>query len=252
MERESRSVIILGAQSAIAEALARCLAAQNDRLLLVGRNAERLEVIASHLRVLGARDVLVRCHDLADPTSGGLEHFANWVSDLGGRVDAVAICHGVLGNQMHAQSDLQQTVKIVQVNFASAVLWATLAALQFDRQGYGRLLVVGSVAGDRGRRTNYVYGSTKAGLVTFVQGLNHRFAGRDIRAVLVKPGLIDTPMTDGMDKSSPLWATPDVVAQVMVRALDGGHEVVYAPRRWFIIMSIIKVLPRWLFNRLSI
>lgn len=252
MGYEARTAVILGAQSAIAEAFAKRLAERRMKIVLVGRNAARLDTIREGLLVQGAPDIFVDVRDLIDDAKNAGERIAAWTKLLDGSIDVLAICHGYLGNQESAEHSVAEASRILQTNFTSAMLWAGAAAEQMERQGRGRLIIIGSVAGDRGRRGNYIYGAAKAGLACLVQGLNHRFAASDIRAVLIKPGLVDTPMTDGYDKSSPLWTTPETVAAGMVKALSGHREIVYSPSFWFLIMLVIKNLPRWIFNRLNI
>jgi decaprenylphospho-beta-D-erythro-pentofuranosid-2-ulose 2-reductase len=243
-------VIILGATSGIAEATARLYAKEGAELLLVGRHGERLLAIADDLIVRGARRAEVAITDLAvvdDATTA----FAGFVTTLGG-VDHLLLAYGILGDQAEAVKDQAAAERILQINFNSAAAWAQAAANHFDGQGHGSLVVLGSVAGDRGRRANYVYGAAKAGLAALVEGIAHRFAAKGPRAVIVKPGPTITAMTEGMNRKGLLWATPEQVAAVVRRAADKGGPVVYAPWFWRFIMLIIRFLPAPIFNKLEI
>jgi NAD(P)-dependent dehydrogenase (short-subunit alcohol dehydrogenase family) len=173
-----------------------------------------------------------------------------------GGFDHVLLAYGVLGEQWLAQTNAAETARILQVNLVSAAQWANAVAALFEAQGSGVLVVLGSVAGDRGKRSNYVYGAAKAGLEVLLQGIAHRFAGQRsasgrLRVALVKPGPTDTPMTAGMKKGGPLWSTPEAVARVVRRAADRGG-VTYAPARWRLLMLVLRLLPRPIWNRLDI
>jgi NAD(P)-dependent dehydrogenase (short-subunit alcohol dehydrogenase family) len=245
----NKRVIILGAASAVAEATARLYAAEGAVLLLVGRRADRLEAMASDLKLRGASRIEIAVCDLAAcPATEVSAQFSSFVTQLGG-LDHVLIAYGVLGDQRAAEQNAKTAEDVIQTNFTSTALWILEAANRLEQQGYGALIVLGSVAGDRGRRSNYVYGATKAALATLVQGIAHRFGPHGPRAVIVKPGPIDTPMTAGMTKGGPMWATADAVAKIVRRSADQGGVVVYAPARWRLIMLIIRTLPGAVFNR---
>jgi short-subunit dehydrogenase len=245
----TKRVLILGATSAVAEATARLYAAEGASLLLAGRRADRLDAIATDLRVRGAANVLIEVQDLgAVPASEVTGLLAGFVAQLGG-LDHVLLAYGVLGEQALAERQPTVAADIIQVNFSSAALWALAVANQLETQGAGTLVVLGSVAGDRGRRSNYVYGATKAGLAALVQGIAHRFGSTGPHAVIVKPGPIDTPMTAGMKKGGPMWASADAIALIVRRAAERRDVVVYAPARWRLIMLIIRLLPSTLFHR---
>ncbi|MFN3522310.1 MAG: SDR family NAD(P)-dependent oxidoreductase [Phenylobacterium sp.] len=245
----TRGVVILGAASAMAEATARLYAAQGARLMLVGRNAERLGVLAADLSARGASAVEVEALDLAHPADARAQ-LADMARRIGG-ADDVLVFYGVLADQARAETDLAYARQTLQANFASAAEWCLAAADLLQAQGRGALVVVGSVAGDRGRQSNYVYGAAKAGLGVLVQGIAHRLAlrGGGARAVLVKPGFVDTPMTAHLPKGGPLWAKPEAIAKVVRRAADRGGAVVYAPWFWRFILLIIRLVPEPVFHK---
>ena len=240
-------MIILGATSAMAEALARIYAAERADLVLVGRRADRLEEMAADLRARGAAHVTVAAADLGD-ASRAAEQLADWSA---GPIAALHVFYGVLTDQPRAEADLAYAERTLGVNFTSAALWSLAAANLLEAQRHGVLVVVGSVAGDRGRQSNYVYGAAKAGLGALVQGIAHRLAlrGGDARAVLVRPGFVDTPMTDHLKKGGPLWARPEDVARAIRKAAKGKAPVVYAPWFWQGIMLVIRLLPAPIFHR---
>lgn len=243
-------VIILGATSAIAEATARLYAQEGADLLLVGRQKDKLAAIADDLKVRGAARVETALHDLVGP--GDVRSvLAEFIGRLGG-MDHVLIAYGVLGDQNEAERSMVATEEILDVNFNSVAAWCLAVADVLERQARGSLIVLGSVAGDRGRRGNYVYGAAKAGLAALVEGISHRFANNGPRAAIVKPGPTISPMTDGMNRKGVLWATPEQIAKVVRRAAESNGPVFYAPARWRLIMLIIRNLPTAIFNRMSI
>ncbi len=241
-------VLILGAGSGIAEATARLYAAEHAVIGLAGRRPDRLAAIAGDLKARGAARVETFDVDFTAPDAAAS---LAMMADRLGRLDHVILAYGVLGEQAQAERDTDVANAIIDVNFRSAAAWALAVANLLERQKQGSLVVLGSVAGDRGRRSNYVYGAAKAGIAVLVQGISHRFAGKGPRAVIVKPGPTDTAMTAGMTKGGPMWATPEAVAAVVRKAGDSGGPVVYAPWRWFFIMAIIRAIPAAIFNKMN-
>ena len=240
---------MLGALSAIAEATCRLLAGEGARLYLVGRDGARLDMVARDLSARGAADVKTRAVDLARGADADAE-LRSAAETLGG-VDAVLIFYGSLGDQAQADASVAAARDILAVNFTSAAEWAMAGAELLEKSGAGVLLGISSVAGDRGRRTNYVYGAAKGGFSILLQGIAHRFAAKsgNLRAVAVKCGFVDTPMTAQFKKGGPLWATPAQIAAVVHRAMDGGGSIVYAPWFWRFIMLIIRALPQMVMHR---
>jgi decaprenylphospho-beta-D-erythro-pentofuranosid-2-ulose 2-reductase len=252
-DKKPLRVMILGASSAMAEATARLYAAEGAAVALAGRDAARLAAMAADLMARGASAAPILARDLAD--MDGLEAaFERCAADLGG-IDHVLLFYGVLGDQKEAEASLAAARRIIDIDFTSAALWSLAAARRLEAQGHGALIVVGSVAGDRGRQSNYVYGAAKAGLATLIQGIAHRFAlrgGGKLRAVIVKPGFVDTPMTDGLKKGGPLWASPETIAAIVRKAADRGGPIVYAPWFWRPILWIIRALPAPLFHKVPL
>jgi NAD(P)-dependent dehydrogenase (short-subunit alcohol dehydrogenase family) len=244
--KQANRVVVLGALSAVGEAVCRLYAAEGAALLIAGRDGVRLQQVAADLRIRGAADVQIETMDL-DAVSPA-KAFPELAARLGG-VDHVLIAYGVLGDQARAETDEQHASNLLSTNFLSPALWCLAAAEILERQRSGVLLAIGSVAGDRGRQSNYVYGAAKGGLGILLQGLAHRLAASGARAVIVKPGFIDTPMTAHLDKGGPLWAKADTVARIIRRAADSGGPVIYAPWFWRFILQIIRLVPAPIFHK---
>ena len=243
-------VVVLGATSAIAQAYARRRAAAGARFAVVGRREERLNVIAADLRARGAASAEAIVMDLA--AIAEIERAVEMIHARFGPPKEVVVDYGVLGEQAALERDLAGARAGLDVNITSATLWLLGFLKTHDATQALACVVIGSVAGDRGRRTNFIYGAAKGGLGIFVEGLAHAYAGTPVRFVLVKPGFVDTPMTAAFVKSGPLWASPDQVATDMERAVRRGARVVYSPWFWWIIMTIIRRLPWFVFRRMKI
>jgi short-subunit dehydrogenase len=244
-----KKILILGANSAIARATARLYAERGDALFLVGRDAGKLAATAADLAVRGGAPVATQVADLATPAAHGAL-IAAAKERLGG-LDAALIAHGELGDQKAAEASYDATERLLAVNLLSPVSLLTALASDFERQGHGCLAVITSVAGDRGRASNYVYGTAKGALSIFLSGLRHRLAARRVAVVDLKLGFVDTPMTAAF-KKGPLWATPAGVASKVVKAMDRGTPVAYIPGFWRLIMLIIRSIPEPIFLRLKL
>lgn len=246
MAEAARKALVFGATSAIAQAVARRWAERGDALVIVGRNAEKLATVAQDLRVRGAPAVDVLVADLND-TSLHAELVERAWKAVGG-IDVALVAHGVLGSQREAERSTAELRNILDTNFAGTASLLMRLAEAFERQGRGTIAAIGSVAGDRGRQSNYAYGAAKGALAIFLDGMRHRLAPRGIRVVTIKPGFVDTPMTRDFPKGA-LWATPERVAAAMVRAIDRGVSVAYVPGFWRAIMLVIRSLPEWILFR---
>lgn len=244
-----RKILIVGATSAIAQATARLWAADGDQLFLVARNADRLQAVAEDLRVRGAARVETRVLEATAWEAQAEVLDSAWAA-LGG-LDAALIAHGSLPDQRACQRDAALTRRELEVNALSVLSLLTQLANRFEAQGHGTLAVIASVAGDRGRQSNYVYGAAKAAVGVFLQGLRNRLHRAGVRVVTIKPGFVDTPMTAAFPKG-PLWASPERVARGIHKALERGPEVVYLPGFWRWIMLVIRLLPEPLFKRLQL
>lgn len=244
------TILILGATSAIAQAYARRRAGEGARFILAGRREDRLAAIAADLVACGAAAAEPLVVDLA--AIDGIEETARALRARFGEPDEALIAYGSLGEQAVSERDLHAARAMFDTNFTSAALWSL--ALLKDRPPMApfTLVAIGSVAGDRGRASNFIYGSAKAALDRLLEGLAQKYDGSPVRIVTIKPGFVDTPMTAGIPKGGPLWATPDQVAADIARAVAKGRRVMYTPWFWRPIMLIIRHLPWFVFKRLKI
>ena len=243
--------IIIGATSSIAEHCARLWIAEAPiNLTLVGRDASRTKSIADDLKVRSPGSAItVVSGNLVEPES--IQRLVNQILK-DGNADCALIAHGSLADQSACQQDLALTAEELSINGISPVLFAEAIANSMVRAGHGTLGVIGSVAGDRGRKSNYVYGAGKGLVARYAQGLQHRLAGTGVTVTLIKPGPTRTPMTAHLGNSGPSLADVAKVAATIVSGMEKRRNVVYAPRRWWVIMMIIRHLPRFIFNKMDI
>ena len=223
-------IAVFGANSAIATAFARQCAARGDALFLVARDPARLEALQADLKVRAAGSPAALATAVADLNDFG-RHGAlldEAEAALGG-LDRVLVAHGSLPDQKECEASVEKTLAEINTNALSAISIATLAANRFEARKAGVIAVIGSVAGDRGRQSNYVYGAAKGMVDVFLEGLRNRLFKSGVSVVTIKPGFVDTPMTAHIEKKGPLWAKPDAVAAGIVRAMDGGANVAYLP-----------------------
>ncbi|GGU12855.1 SDR family NAD(P)-dependent oxidoreductase [Nocardioides albus] len=242
------TIAVLGATSGIAQACLRAWLGPEVSFRLSGRSPQALDRVAADLRTRGGDTVHVETavHDLTDTAS--VVEAVDWIFGRG-EVDIVLVAFGTMPSQEDADADPQVAAGLLTVNGSATVLAAHLVALRLLERGTGRLAVIGSVAGDRGRASNYLYGSAKAMVATAVGGLQHRAAGTDVRITLVKPGPTSTPMTDHLRGGKLKLASPDAVAADIVGAVEAGRQVVYTPSKWRLIITVIRLLPRPIFER---
>lgn len=242
------TVLVLGATSAIAIATMRRLATPHRRFMLVARNADRLMSVAQDLSTRGAGAVDTWVMDL-DDTQAHPEMLAAAVQRLG-RIDLALIAHGVLGDQQAAEVDFNVAAAILFTNFLSAVSLLTWLGNHFQAQGAGTLAVISSVAGDRGRKSNYVYGASKAALNVFLEGLRNRIDRDGVQVLTIKPGFVATPMTAHVPHNA-LFASPDQVAAGILKAVERQRDVVYVPWFWAGIMALVRTIPGVLFKKMN-
>lgn len=249
MPTEPRTVLVVGATSAIAHAVSRRYAAGGAALFLAARNAERLAAAAEDLRARGAVRVETRVFDADD--LAGQAALVEAVRRAYPRLDAALVAYGTLPDQPAVERDAGAVVEAFTTNATSVVALLTRLGEVMERQGHGTLAVISSVAGDRGRPSNYVYGAAKGAVSLFAQGLRARLAKRGVRVVTVKPGFVDTPMTAHLPKN-PLFASPERVGATVHRAMERGADVVYAPGFWRPVMAAIRIIPERLFKQLDL
>lgn len=244
-----KNILVVGANSAIARAVVRLYAYRQDKLYLVARNQEKLNQLANDLRVRGAPEVKTYCWDVND-RGGQQDILASSYRDSGG-FDVVLVAHGTLPDQMLCEQDSDRLMQELETNALSIVRLLTDLVNQNKVSPSGVIAVISSVAGDRGRKSNYVYGAAKAMVSTYLQGLRGRLVKDGIRVVDIKPGFIDTPMTRDFDKGA-LWVEPEDVASAIIKAIDTSNRSVYIPWFWRFIMLIIKSIPEKIFIRLNL
>ncbi|MFB8829900.1 SDR family oxidoreductase [Azotobacter sp. CWF10] len=245
-----KRILIIGATSAIAGACARLWAEQGCELFLVARNPERLEQVAADLRIRGARAVTTHCLEATDVAAhpAMLEQCLATLQ----QIDVVLIAHGTLPDQRACEREVDVTLREFANNGTSVIALLTLLANQFELQRCGSLAVISSVAGDRGRPSNYLYGSAKAAVSTFCEGLRARLFKAGVHVMTVKPGFVDTPMTRGLALPTALLASPETVARHILRGLERRTATLYTPGFWAAIMLVIRSIPQPLFKRLSL
>ncbi len=242
-------LLILGATSAIAHETAKCFAKDSAELFLVARSPEKLEAVANDLKVRGAKRVdtyvldfteLERHQNMFDAAINTLE-----------TLDMLLIAHGTLGDQKLCEESVAETMKEFANNCTSVISLLTISANYFEQQRHGCIAVITSVAGDRGRQSNYVYGTTKAAVSTFLQGLRSRLYKAGVAVLTIKPGFVDTPMTATYKKNI-LFASAHTVGEGIYRAMLQKKDVVYLPWFWRPILFIVNILPERVFKRLSL
>lgn len=244
-----KRVLALGATSAIAEATLRLLAEQGARFALVGRNPQKLAAVRDDLLTRGAGAATVYAADL-DETSAHPQLLASAVETLGG-LDLALLAHGVLGDQTEAEQNYAAAEAILRTNFLSAVSLVGWLANYCEAERHGTIAVISSVAGDRGRRSNYVYGASKGGLNVFLDGVRNRIDRAGVQVLTIKPGFVATPMTAHVPHNA-LFAQPAQVARYILRALEKRKDVVYVPPFWGLIMLVVRSVPGWIFKRMNL
>ena len=242
-----KKILVIGATSAIAEQCARIWAARGDQLLLVARNSDRLQSIVEDLRVRGAASVSSYLNDLNEIN----RHPAilEWAEAEAGGIDVVLIAHGTLSNQKSCEDSLEETMAEVKINALSVISLLTLIANRLEKQQAGAIAVISSVAGDRGRASNYVYGSAKAMVTAFASGLRQRLHKSNVAVVTIKPGFVITPMTASFKKGV-LWSHAAPVAAKIVNAIDDRKDEVYVPEFWRVVMMLVKAIPNKFYKKI--
>ena len=241
-------VLIIGANSAIAQAIARILTERGDTLYLVARNANKLTDLINGLKVRGAGTIHSSVLDLCDHARH--EQLVREVQQTLGEIDTAILCHGSLPNQLNCEGDYDRAETEIKVNGLSVISLLTTLAPVMTAQGHGNLAVITSVAGDRGRRSNYVYGAAKALVSAYLQGLRGRLHADGVHVLEIRPGLVDTPMTAHLPKSR-LFSSPERVAKIILNSIGTKRHTVYAPGYWRLIMAIVRAIPDPIFKRLN-
>lgn len=243
-------VAVFGATSSIAAAVARRYAEKGSRLILVGRDQQSLAAAAADLKVRGAAEVDVQEMDFA--RTADLPAAANAAWERFDGLDLALVAYGTLPEQQAVAADSAQAEQALVLNFVSPVLLCGELAGRFEERKAGALAVISSVAGDRGRKSNYVYGAAKGGLQRYLEGLRHRLFAAGVQVLDIRPGFVSTKMTAHLPQKGPLWASPDQVAADIVAAIEKRRVVLYTPWFWRWVMLGVRNVPRPLFHRTSL
>ena len=245
-----KKILIIGATSAIAMACARLWAAQGASLFLVARDPAKLHALCADLEVRGASTVGAFCMNAEDIAA----HAAMLEEALHalGQLDIALIAHGTLPDQQACEADANLTLREFSTNGTSVIALLTILGNQFEAQRNGAIAVISSVAGDRGRPSNYVYGSAKAAVSVFCEGLRARLFKVGVSVTDIRPGFVATPMTEGLPLPERLVAQPEQVARRIVAGIERKVDVLYAPAFWRLIMLVIRSIPRFVFKRMKL
>ncbi|ABK15845.1 SDR family oxidoreductase [Syntrophobacter fumaroxidans] len=241
-------VLILGANSDIARAIADKFAREEGaHLCLASRDTDELERLAKDIEVRHRTRVQIARFDALQFASHRL-----FYESLDPKPDTVVVAFGYLGNQSRAQAEFDEARKIVETNFLGCVSILEIIAEDFEARGRGTILAISSVAGERGRQSNYMYGSAKSALTTYLSGLRNRLYRRNVRVITVLPGFVRSKMTDGLRFPKMLSAVPEETADDVFRAFKSGADEVYTKWFWKWIMTVIRMLPERIFKRLRL
>lgn len=243
------TLLVLGATSDMAVALARKFAANGYDIQLAARNAARLRPLQSDLTIRYRIACSIHDFDAAKPAS-----HTTFLSSLPARPDTTICVFGYLGDQELAESDWSECEKILMANYVGAVSILNLIANEYAAQGKGLIAGISSVAGERGRQSNYFYGSAKAGFTAYLSGLRNRLFHKGVHVLTVQPGFVDTKMTENMPLPGPaiLVASPELVANVVYKAIEKKKNVIYVKWFWRWIMLLIKSIPEFMFKKLKL
>lgn len=246
-----KKIVIFGGTSAIAEHCARLWVSTPCHLVLVGRNQEKLEIVAQDLRIRGSGSIIeTNVKQLLN--SDDVKILIDELWQNMGFIDVALIAQGNLPDQSHCQQDLSAAYEALNVNGIIPAQLCEALASKMTELNAGTIAVIGSVAGDRGKKSNYIYGAAKSMLDTYIQGMQHRFSSSNVHISIIKPGPTDTPMTAHLKGSTVKLAAVDQVAQDIINGINKNKRIIYSPIKWQLIMLIIKLLPFFIFKKLDI
>jgi len=245
-----KRILVIGATSSIASECCRLWALKNASFFLVGRNKEKLDNTAKDLLVRGALEV----HTF-EMNFRNIEDHQNMLNEaiksIGG-LDVALIAHGTLPNQKDCQSNMDLLLSEFSINTLSTIGLLSILANYFENQGFGSIGVITSVSGDRGRPSNYVYGSSKAAISVFCEGLRVRLFKSGVTLTDIRPGFVETPMTKGLQLPKFLVSKPDKIAKRIIYGVENGKDVLYTPSYWRLIMFFIRSIPRVIFRYMKL
>lgn len=249
-DSKMKKIAIFGATSAVAQKISLIHTQAGDSLVLIGRNQSAINVIAADLNLRGPR----KCHTIAAELTDSDDHarLISQIFDEAGEIDCVYIAYGTLPDQSGCQANYTKARHAFEVNCLSQISLLTNLAEKMKPQRHGTIAVITSVAGDRGRKSNYIYGAAKGMLSIYLQGLRNALFEHNVHVLDVRPGFIDTPMTAHIEKKGLLWASPQKVATDIVNAASRKKDVIYTPWFWSLIMLIIRSIPEFKFKKMSL
>ncbi len=240
-------VLIIGAKSDIAKELAKIYAKNSFNLYLSGRNKNEIELIAKDINIRFGVKTLAKELDVTD-----YKTHKTFYNSLNPKPAGVIIASGYMAEQKECEKDFEKSLNTINTNFTGAVSILNIIANDFEEKKKGFIVGISSVAGDRGRKTNYIYGSSKAAFTAYLSGLRNRLSASGVKVLTVKPGFVDTKMTRGMDLPARLTAKPEIVAKAIFKAQKKGKDILYTKGIWRYIMLIIRHIPEFIFKKMSI
>lgn len=244
-----KKILIIGACSAIAQETSKLFVKDGNSLFLADINEAGLEIVKKDLLVLNQTEIHTSFFDVTDFSKHN-ELIEKAISSLNG-LDLVFIAHGTLPNQEAVQKDVNLALKEFTINATSIISLCTILANYFEEKKDGCIAVISSVAGDRGRQSNYLYGSAKGAVSLFLQGMRNRLSKSNVHILTIKPGLVDSPMTAHLPKNF-LYSKPAVIANGIYSAIENKKDIVYLPKFWWLILTILKLIPESIFKKLSL
>ena len=241
-----RKILVIGATSSVAEECAKVWSLRGDELFLVGRDTKKLTAITKNIQSKGSS--FVDCFSMDVNEIDGHQALLDKALLALKNIDVVLIAHGTLADQGLCEKNVDLTLSEIKTNALSTIALLTILAIYFESKGSGTIAVISSIAGDRVRAENYVYGSSKAMVTAFTSGLRQRLHKSNIAVTTIKPGLIDSPMTTDYNKNF-LWMMPAYAAKKIVKGIDSGKYVIYVPGFWRLVMIVFKMIPEVIFVR---
>lgn len=245
---QNKNIIVFGATSAIAHAVLKIYAKASCNLYLVARNPEKLAVVADDLSSRGASILMTESYDFDNYSK--LINSLNAAKKQFSSIDIVFVAHGTLPEQKELEQDPLALTEFININYLSTAHICLTAVNLLEKQNNGTIAIISSVAGDRGRKSNYIYGASKSAVNTLIEGIQGRLCKSAIKITNIKPGMIDTPMTEAMSKGI-LWANPETIAPLIVQGIKKGKNTIYVPTFWRLIMLVIKLIPTKILQRLN-
>ena len=247
--KKNENIVIFGATSTIAESIARIYSKQGSNFILVGRNLKKLKFVCEDIKIRGANLVEIIQWDFFEEKK--IEYLLDKIWNIFPRVDIALIAAGTLPDQEKANDNMEYMINHFRVNSESVIILLSALANKFVKQKRGNISVISSVAGDRGRKDNFLYGSAKAAVTVYSSGLRGKLLDHGVSVTTIKPGFVNTSMTSDLDFPTLLAASPDSVAKDIVNAINKGRGEVYTPWFWKYIMIIIKLIPDGIFKKIN-